>query len=482
MATAAAVQISPHVTGVFSSGHHDTTNSTTTSSLLQENHNNHHIFFNANGFHNHIAHHLLTIYSIGATPEQIRHAYEINKDSQRPMLPVNEENVKAMSDPAKFQSFLGEEQYYHDWMAFFQREVDNNPGGWQAVLQEHLLSRTPNAEELLVRMYAGFLHPLIHLGFGVEFAQPAIIVEALAQAAVHKGWIGPYLLEAERRTEAASASSEPPDSHSASLNGTNSSSSSSSVPVENKSILSLLDAVHDDKTLSTAAHWSDDNKIRDGILVRAPEEMLAIASQYHISLSPDRDNRSSLSTATAEMIDANTYFTAAAQSPPHKPKFDFYFMHCLNCSIFFSAFLDPQHDSWLSDADRKRLLEWKVRLDLAMYASRRSPVLRDNVDRLEGYKSRNHRGESWEQLFECVRKYEDDAHASKLLRALGHGAKVCETFPEDGKSFPIRGAKLWLNIGRMALDSLEDLKGEERRWVRSAGFEEAWLNIPEWDW
>lgn len=46
---------------------------------------------------------------------------------------------------------------------------------------------------MLVRLHAGFLHPMIHLGFGVEFQQPAIIAEALAQAAVHDNWIG-YVL------------------------------------------------------------------------------------------------------------------------------------------------------------------------------------------------------------------------------------------------------------------------------------------------
>ena len=38
--------------------------------------------------------------------------------------------------------------------------------------------------------WIGFLHPIIHLGFGVEFKQPAIIAEALAEAAVHDNWIG----------------------------------------------------------------------------------------------------------------------------------------------------------------------------------------------------------------------------------------------------------------------------------------------------
>ena len=363
MATAATVQLNPAIAGVFSAAQRDNDTSTTASSLLQQNHDNYHIFFNANGLHNHIAHHLLTMYSLGATPSQIRHAYDINKDDQRPMAPINEETVKAISDPSKFQSYLGDEKYFHDWEAFFQREIDTNPNGWHGVLQEHLLSRTPNAEALFIRMYGGFLHPLIHLGFGVEFSQPAIIVEALAQAAVHKGWIGPYLLEAEKRAQASSESSP------------------SVMP--SRSIVTLLDAVHSNKKLATAAEWSDDNKIRDGILVRAPEEMLDIASQYHL---PQDIDPSTLAKATAEMINANTYFTACSQFPNKRPKYDFYFMHCLNCSIFFSAFLDPQHDSWLRLEDRKRLLEFKVRLDLAMYASRRAPKL--YLDRVEKYRSK----------------------------------------------------------------------------------------------
>src|SRR3954470_23974897 len=38
------------------------------SELLQENHEKHHIFFNKSGFHNHIAHHLLTTYALGVSP------------------------------------------------------------------------------------------------------------------------------------------------------------------------------------------------------------------------------------------------------------------------------------------------------------------------------------------------------------------------------------------------------------------------------
>ena len=49
------------------------------SELLQENHERHHIFFNKEGFHNHIAHHLLTIWALKASPDAIRKGYELNK-------------------------------------------------------------------------------------------------------------------------------------------------------------------------------------------------------------------------------------------------------------------------------------------------------------------------------------------------------------------------------------------------------------------
>jgi Questin oxidase-like len=118
----------------------------------------------------------------------------------------------------------------------------------------------------------GFLHPLIHLGFGIEFRQPAIIAEALAQAAVHDNWIGKLLLPAEK------AAQEDP-------------------PKEIKTLVELLDEIHADKKLSNAAHWDDGNKIRDGILARAGDRMLGVAKQYTV-------NPEDLEWRTPEMINA----------------------------------------------------------------------------------------------------------------------------------------------------------------------------------
>jgi hypothetical protein len=116
---------------------------------------------------------------------------------------------------------------------------------------------------------------LIHLGFGIEFQQPAIIAEALAQAAVHSSWMADFLLEAEKRA--------------ASNNDTS------------KSIVQILDGIHQDEKLSTAAHWNDDNKVRDGIIARAGDEMYSYGGQYKVR--PEE-----LDEKVAEMTNASCEF------------------------------------------------------------------------------------------------------------------------------------------------------------------------------
>lgn len=142
-------------------------------------------------------------------------------------------------------------------------------------------------------------------------------------------------------------------------------------------------------------------------------------------------------------------------------------MHCVNCSIFFSAFL---HSSFLSPANKVRLLEWKVRNDLTMYASRASPSL--NLSEITHYHSS--RDLSWDKLFQKANRFEDDGHTSKLVRAIAHGEKACANF-EGKEGFVIKG-DMWRTLGNMVIDSVE---AGGPTWVRSCGFEQAWESVPE---
>lgn len=193
------------------------------------------------------------MYALGASPELIQAHYDKNKTYQRKPQPLDNVIVDDLHDHKKFHDYLGNERHYRDYLEFFQSEIDNK--GYEEVINEYCLKGDERADDMLVRLHAGFLHPMIHLGFGVEFKQPAIIAEALAQAAVHDSWIGPFMLDAEKA---------------ATSNG------------KGKPMVELLDEVRADTKLSSAANWDDPHKIRDGILVRAPEEMIRIAAKWKV--------------------------------------------------------------------------------------------------------------------------------------------------------------------------------------------------------
>ena len=449
MATASHIELSPARAGVYHVPNITTDSAKIGSELLQKNHDDYHMYFNRDGFHNHIAHHLLTLFALGATTQQLQHAFDHNKGHQRAQYPVDTRVVQSMADREKFKEFLGNEKYFHDYEVYFTKEIDEK--GWQAVLNEHLFAGDDHAERLLTRMFAGFYHPIIHLGFGIEFEQPAIIVEALAQAAIPDGWVADFLHDAEKlANDNSESASNPP-----------------------KSIVQLLSECRANPTIKSSPDLSDPNKIRDGIFQRARSEMTTLASQFRIP-SP-----SSLPKLTASMISTAAFFAGAAQHPPHQVKIDFFYMHCVNCSIFFSAFLDQKsNNNWLSPANKTRLLEWKARMDIVLYVSRGSPELLPHE--ITTYKPRHVGG--WDSIIARVKAYEDDGHAAKLIRALAHGETVCRPYTSETEYadtedyFPVRG-DMWLQLGHMAIDSVEG-DHPEGAWVRNVGFEEAWEGVP----
>lgn len=135
------------------------------------------------------------------------------------------------------------------------------------------------------------------------------------------------------------------------------------------------------------------------------------------------------------------YFTGGAQHPPKQIKFDFYYMHCVNSSIFFSSFLKQP---WLSRENKARVLQFKVWIDLAMFTSRRAPE--PLLDEIVNYRPKHPDG-GWEDIFNRVLEHEDDGHASKLVRALRHGEEICQPYSDD-PNFRIKNI-MWLQLGHM---------------------------------
>ncbi|KAJ5346003.1 hypothetical protein N7452_004007, partial [Penicillium brevicompactum] len=430
MATATNIHLSPTAdSGIYSSNVREDS-ARTASEILQEDMAKHHVFFNDSGFHNHIPHHILSIYALGATPEQIRAAYQGNTGYQRPVRPTDQEVVLSMRDKVKFKEYLGKEKHYPNYLAFFQQELDKKGTG--DVLKEYVFAGDERAEDMLCRVFGGLIHPLIHLGFGLEFNQPAIVAQGLAQAAVHDNWIGrEFFLPAERMAGEVGKPGQ-------------------------KSLLQLLNEIRADRALKDSVRWADQNKIRDGVLTRAPGVMLKYAAQFTVS-EEQVDER------LADMINTVVYYTSTAQRHDREMKLDFFLIHCLNSSIFFSKIVKLPY---LDQQSKLRLLEWKGRMDLLMYTSRGTPDLL--LEEVAKYPAK----ENWSQIFaRSVAHPDDDGHLAKLTRALAHGQKVCEPYESSNPQMPIRG-DVWLRIGNIAVDST--FEEGKPMWVRSTGFDEAW--------
>ncbi|KAJ5947597.1 hypothetical protein N7466_000612 [Penicillium verhagenii] len=434
MATATNIHLDPlKDVGVYSSGIREDA-ARVTSKVLQEDMERHHVFFNDEGFHNHIVHGVLTLYALGASSDNIVAHYERNKSYQRPAYPIDKGIVQTMHDSVNFQSYLGKAKQYSNFLSFFQTAIDTK--GVDLVLEEYIFAGDDRAETMLCRLFGGLVHPLIHLGFGLEFNQPAIVAQALAQAAVHDDWMGrEYFLPAEKMAGEIGKPGQ-------------------------KSLLQLLNEIQRDNTLKSSVKFSDSNKFRDGVLHRAPKEMLQYAAQYTVSEEqiPER---------VADMINTVVHYTSAAQRRDKEVKIDFFFIHNLNSSIFFSTLMDLP---LLGQKSKCRLLEWKGRLDLLTYVSRNSPDLL--LEEVTNYPAK----QDWEAVIsQSVAHPHDDGHLVKLVRAVAHGQNVCRPF-EKKAAMPISG-DMWLKIGNMAVDSTDGCGTNGAMWIRSTGFDEAWVDI-----
>lgn len=142
--------------------------------LLQENHCQWHCFFTAGGLHNHVSHHVLAAYSMGAPSSSLLAAYELH--DQMPM-----ELPRFRITESNFGQYLGQDDAYSSYLAFFHSKIQESSSA--EVIERFVFS--DSVHRLLVRLVSGAIHPLIQMGHGVEFGLDALVAEGLAQACVH---------------------------------------------------------------------------------------------------------------------------------------------------------------------------------------------------------------------------------------------------------------------------------------------------------
>ena|ERR1700754_1145058 len=80
--------------------------------LLATDHEKHHCYFRSIGFHNHLSHHILAAYDLGASPELLKAIYADEQSIQRPIMLDQDDGVL---QPGKitlknWKEYLGEQK------------------------------------------------------------------------------------------------------------------------------------------------------------------------------------------------------------------------------------------------------------------------------------------------------------------------------------------------------------------------------------
>jgi oxidoreductase AflY len=100
-------------------------------------------------------HHLLGLWALGASPEEIENLYQYNIRYQIPIEKPKRQFAESpdLRDAEAFSKCLGSDDYYSDFMRFFEDEIDRK--GVPAVLREYLFKGDERANDIFYRMYAG---------------------------------------------------------------------------------------------------------------------------------------------------------------------------------------------------------------------------------------------------------------------------------------------------------------------------------------
>ncbi|KAG0179401.1 hypothetical protein DFQ28_002837 [Apophysomyces sp. BC1034] len=432
--------------------------------LLVKNNKQFHVFFNDRKFHNHFSHHLLAAYSLGGSSDRLQQIYDKHKEYQRKF----PELLKEKFDRKNYQNYLGKAEAYGNFLVMFQQEIEAH-GPVDTV------RRWVWSGDLLARTVGGAYHPLIHIGYGLEFDLPGTVAEGLAMAACTTllldslidnlpppaGVLTPIHPVTSINTGATAALGVISQlstqlSNQLGLGGYLKSSASAAEPgsFADNPLIGIVQEIQQDKDFDAAVSFEDE--IKSTVVfknTKATEKLKQYAARWQ--LLPDKDD---LRLRMRELYEAIMVVFGSSGIRDKDVRLDFFLMHALTSVHFVHHYLPL-----VSCTEGVLLLRSHLVSSLAYYVARGRPILQ--IDLLLNYQSPNAvEGElnPWNSVFDRALKAEEE-HVIKTVRACAVGHILyghrCEQDPYENA---------WLKAAQLALD-------QDGHWdFAGIGFDEAW--------
>jgi len=387
--------------------------------LIQKDADHHHLFFNDQGFHNHLVHQLLADYSLGADMPRLEKTYNDNAPFQRPKRPSKSDFVW------NSLQCLGNEDYYTTYVDFFQEEL-NKKGIKRSI--EYYVFEQDSRLGLYSRFLAGVYHPIIHLGYGIEFNHPLMLAEGLAWAAIHQPRSNHFYEPINKQNSELEISSKEHKNH-----------SSLSTALE------IILSVHQDSRIDGVVQWADEDKYTT-VINAIPDLLHEYCQQWPVSLS--LDGKMGLRARATELQILAAALHAGSHRAAEEIILDFFLMHTLTSSLFLHCYVELLEPRYAAS-----LLRGKFAADLIYYIAHGRPYL--NIEQFKSYPKLL----SWEQIISKAIASEDD-HVPKVVRALIHAYRYDKT-----QVFPV---EIYQAMASLSVD-------DNLYWsVDAIGFDEAW--------
>ncbi|KAG9062155.1 hypothetical protein KI688_006487 [Linnemannia hyalina] len=395
----------------------------TVAELLQENHNKHHCFFNEKGFHNHLVHAVLASYSLGANPERLRAIYKSHAVEQRPIGFIKK-NFTAFD----WKSEVGNQEFYASYLEFFRQEVPKL-GRVEAVVKYAFDT------DVIGRTFSGAFHPLIHLGYGIDFGIDAIVAEGLAMMAVTSKMMSPFVVAPATKVEKVATKIA--------------SQLSISEPSSAKTIVDILTAIREDRELDDVTFYPEVNKSMDV----AKSKVAASKVQKLLSEWKVEETIQDIDLKAKESYKACLLAVGGTGLHNGKVKQDFFLMHALTSVQFVHKLAHA-----LPPAYAVSCLKSHLGASLAYYISRGRPQV--DVDALLNYRGKQILDPSnpWLSIIKHAIEI-DEVHVTKVARACALGDLL---FGAE-ESF----SQLLLHTAQMSLDLKGDWEFEGVGWPQT---------------
>ncbi|KAJ7075064.1 hypothetical protein B0H15DRAFT_917195 [Mycena belliarum] len=292
--------------------------------LLHKDYVAHHCFFNDLGFHDHLSHHLVAAYDMGATPALLKLIYDDEVKEQRPIGRQGEDITEE-----NWTSRLNDRTSYGSYLVFFMDQIAKN--GTLETVRRYVMAPEANGNgaAMFARFLAGALHPFLQAGFGVELGQDYMVAQGLAMAAV----TAPDFTMAVLDMPSALPELGP--------------------PTKGVTLLALLREVYDSPVLTPVLPYKPNATItarfKDVTADPARTDALKrIYSKWSVDASL---TEAEFNAKIEECLFQATLLLAATGKPNRAPRLDFFLMHILTSALCLPSLLkalpDPVHKAQL---------------------------------------------------------------------------------------------------------------------------------------